>query len=313
MPNLRIAYAGTPDFSVPALQALADSPHTIVAVITQPDRRAGRGKKFTFSPVKTAALEKGLPLLQPENINQPEVLTELEAMQLDMLVVAAYGQIFSEQLLSLPKYGCINIHASYLPRWRGASPIQHAILTGDQHTGVSIMQMHKAMDAGDVWLQSRCEITDQDSAQLLHDRLAKMASVAIIDALPVITDSTQTAAVQEEAKVTYCKKIKKEDGLIDWSNTATVILRKLRAFDPWPGVFTYFDERRIRIVNATEEILQQESEPGRVLAADGSGILVACGENAVRITELTPAGGKCMHAKDFANSNAVVHSRLGAE
>lgn len=311
MPCLRIAYAGTPEFSVPALQSLLTSEHEVVVVITQPDRRAGRGKKLSYSAVKLAALDADIPLLQPNNINDLGVVDELKQLNLDMIIVAAFGQIFSEEVLTLAKYGCINIHASLLPKWRGASPIQHAILEGDSQSGVTIMQMEKGMDAGDVWLQSTCPITDDDTSQSLHDCISELSGHALLKAIDVITKGEQNAKQQLTDQVTYCTKIQKNDGLIDWSNSAQRIIRQLKAYDPWPGIFTYINERRIRIVCATEETCNHDSREGMVLDVNANGILVSCGTNGLRIQEMIPAGGKRMHAIDFANSNEVLGIMLG--
>ena len=193
MKGLCLAYAGTPDFAVPALQALVSSRHHLKLVITQPDRSAGRGRKLTASPVKQAAQNENIPVLQPEDINTPEMLAQLRNLELDLLVVAAFGQLFSTELLTLPRLGCINIHASLLPKWRGASPIQHAILAGDRQSGISIMQMARRMDAGGIWLQRECEISLQDTAQSLHDKLAELSGNAVLQALDLICGGEVTA------------------------------------------------------------------------------------------------------------------------
>lgn len=306
MPCLRIAYAGTPDFSVPALQALIQSGHDVICVITQPDRRAGRGKKLSPSPVKQAALQAGLPILQPENINAAEVLAELKQLNFDLLVVAAFGQLFSSELLSLAKYGCINIHASLLPKWRGASPIQHAILSGDAQTGVSIMQMQRGMDSGDVWLQAACDISADDTSESLHQRLSNLSGSALLEAIDIIVKDDQMPEPQQEDQVTYCAKIVKSDGLVDWSDSAEHILRKLRAYHPWPGIYTFIGDRRVRIVAAKEECIPTlPVDAGVVLDASERGILVSCGINALRIMELVPAGSKRMTAASFANAHPL--------
>lgn len=310
---MRIAYAGTPEFSVPALLALTESSHHVCLVITQPDRPAGRGKKLMPSAVKTLALDQDLPIFQPTKINTAESLAELAKLELDVLVVAAYGQIFSQELLSLPKLGCINIHASLLPRWRGASPIQHAILAGDTKTGVSIMQMQQAMDAGDIWMQESCAISDEDTAQSLHDRLADLGAPALLQALSIIKVGDQQPNPQLEDQVTFCSKLKKSDGIIDWSHAAKDIMRQIRAYYPWPGSYTHLGERRISISHACEEANSSDETPGKVLDCGANGILVQCGQNAVRILELTPAGGKRVQAKDFANSNQLTGVIFGRE
>lgn len=312
MPCLRIAYAGTPEFSVPALEALLASEHQVIVAITQPDRRSGRGKKLSPSAVKTAAVNAHIPVLQPININAIEVIEELEKLDLDIIIVAAFGQLFSKDVLAIGKFGCINIHASLLPKWRGASPIQHAILAGDKQTGVSIMQMQKGMDAGDVWLQSSCVITTEDTSESLHQRLGELSGGTLLQAIEIIVDGEQVPKKQVAADVTYCAKIQKNDGLIDWSDSAQKIIRELRAYQPWPGIFTFIGERRVRIVSAVEERSgSAEVNPGVVLDTDKAGILVSCGINSLRIQELVPAGGKQMKAADFANANPMLGLTLG--
>ena len=305
---MRVAYAGTPEFAVPALISLAESRHNVCLVVTQPDRRAGRGKVLTPSPVKLTAQAQQISVFQPDNINSDESLKTLEALDLDVLVVAAYGQIFSTQLLSLPRLGCINIHASLLPRWRGASPIQHAILAGDQNSGVSIMQMCKAMDAGDVWLQKSCAIQDTDTAESLHDRLAELSGPALQEALEIILTQDEQAQPQLEDQVTFCKKLNKSDGEINWQSDGDEIMRQIRAYYPWPSAFSYLKGRRISISKAQLELTTSAEAPGKVLDYTSHGILVQCGQNAVRILELTPAGGKRVQAKDFANSNDLANA-----
>ena len=314
MAALRIAYAGTPDFAVPALHALITSDHQLVAVITQPDRPAGRGRKLTPSPVKVAASEAKVPVLQPSDINKEEFLSRLREYTLDLLVVAAFGQLFTTKLLDLPRLGCINIHASLLPRWRGASPIQHAILAGDDRSGITIMQMEKRMDAGNIWLQQECEIRPDDSAQTLHDRMAKMAGGALLKAIDIIASQVATAVPQAHDKATYCTKLRKQDGLINWQESASVIARQVRAYHPWPGAYTQYQGRRLCVIEAIEEQTPtkfRDSIAGTVLQADKNGILVQTSRNALRVTELLPAGGKRVSAVDFANSNHIDGAVLG--
>ena len=313
MKGLRLAYAGTPDFAVPALRALAASRHHLKVVITQPDRRAGRGRKLTASPVKQAAEHENISILQPKDINVSEMLSKLGNLDLDLLVVAAFGQLFGSELLSLPRFGCINIHASLLPQWRGASPIQHAILAGDTRSGVSIMQMAKRMDAGDIWLQRECEISPQDTAQSLHDKLAALSGDALLDSLDLICKGNVSAQPQNDALASYCTKLQKRDGLINWQENTITILRKIRAFYPWPGAYTMFNGRRLAITKAVSEVLTNSADigPGTVLRSDKSGLVVATGDGVIRIQELKPAGGVLMDAASFANSNHIVQTVLG--
>ncbi len=312
MQTLRIAYAGTPDFAVPALKSLIQSHHNLVVVITQPDRKSGRGRKITQSAVKNAVSSENVQILQPENINSEESLNTLRMMNLDIMIVAAFGQIFTMDLLNLPKLGCINIHASLLPKWRGASPIQHAILSGDEMSGVTIMQMSKEMDAGDIWEQYQCKIDDHDTAKCLHDKLSVLAGDTILGALDKVSTKDVLPAPQEDKRVSYCKKLKKEHGHIQWEETASIIERKVRAFSPWPGTYTFFNSKRIRVTKVNKPIAMNHSKiPGSVLEFGKEGILVAAGKDAVLITELIPEGGKRIKALDFANANQLENGVFG--
>lgn len=313
MSGLRIAYAGTPDFAVPALETLLKSDHQVVLVITQPDRPAGRGRKLTPSPVKVVAANSNIPILQPQNVNTPEFLSNLHEFSVDILVVAAFGQLFGTQLLALPRLGCVNIHASLLPRWRGASPIQHAILAGDSESGITIMQMVKRMDAGDIWLQTDCEIQVEDTGQSLHDKLAAASGSALLKTIDLISSGKAEPRPQNDTEATYCEKLQKSDGLICWQETADTILRKIRAYYPWPGAYTTFNGRRLVVISATEEETSNEAvaEPGMVISVDKNGILVSTANKIVRIKELVPAGGKRVSGANFANSNHILQAVLG--
>jgi methionyl-tRNA formyltransferase len=313
MQSLRIAYAGTPEFAVPALEAIMHSPHRLVAVLTQPDRKSGRGRKITKSAVKESAISSNVLILQPENVNDKGIISQLSKLNIDLLVVAAYGQIFSQQLLNIPRLGCINIHASLLPKWRGASPIQHAILAGDKVSGVTIMQMQQAMDAGDIWLQSECDITDEDTAQSLHDKLAELGGNAILEAIRlVVAQDPDKPTPQDSSKASYCSKLKKNDGLIVWNEPAQLILRKVKAYHPWPGAFTTFNERRLRITKAKLGMeISSNIQPGSIIEISKLGICVATGEKTLMICELIPEGGRCVSAADFSNSNTLENQVLG--
>ncbi len=312
MQSLRIAYAGTPEFAVPALESIMNSHHELVAVLTQPDRKSGRGQKISKSPVKLTVSSTNMRVFQPENVNSDEQISQLERLKLDIIVVAAYGQIFSEKLLTLPKLGCINIHASLLPKWRGASPIQHAILS-DGVSGVTIMQMARGMDAGDIWLQSNCEISEQDTAQSLHNKLAVLGAEIILNAIDKVADPSQVPVKQDSGKASYCSKLKKSDGLIDWNESADVILRKVRAFHPWPGAHTTFNGRRLRITKALlgSTAATQQTLAGTVIEVSKQGIVVVAGEDTVILSELVPEGKKCVSATDFSNSNQLINQIFG--
>ena len=312
---MRIAYAGTPEFAVPALKALAASGHQILAVISQPDRRIGRGQKLGFSPVKQAALELDLPILQPSNINSEESLAQLQALNLDLMVVAAYGQLFSDSVLQLPEYGCINIHASLLPRWRGASPIHHAILADDKETGISIMQMVKRMDAGAVWAKDSCAITESDNSQTLHDKLLPLCGPLLLSAIERVASSEISPTDQQEADAVYCTKMKKEDGLVDWSLPASEIERRQRAYYPWPGCYTLLGDQRLSLTQVSTAVSvktnQKKQVAGTILSADAEGIVVQTGEQSLRILELVPAGKKQMTAAQFSHSRSLQGESLG--
>ena len=312
MQKLRIAYAGTPDFAVPALNSLFRSKHDVVAVITQPDRKSGRGRKISQSSVKMLASSENVQILQPERINSSDTLNVLRAMNLDIMVVAAYGQIFSEELLNIPNLGCINIHASLLPKWRGASPIQHSILSGDKNSGVTIMQMCLEMDAGDIWLQDQCEIEEQDTSSSLHDKLSDMGGNIILQSLDSLLNEDCHPEPQDNDSASYCAKLKKEHGQIKWEEPASIIERKVRAFFPWPGSYTFFNNRRLRIVEVGKPItIDNSKQPGTVLECSSNGMLVATGQGAILINKLVPEGGKQIYASDFANSNKLENEILG--
>lgn len=310
---MRIAYAGTPEFAVPALKSIiASVDYDLVCVITQPDRKSGRGRKIIESPIKTSANASNVQVFQPEKINESWSLDFIKSMKLDLLVVAAYGQIFSQSLLDIPKAGCINIHASLLPRWRGAAPIQNAILHGDKQTGVSIMQMCKAMDAGDIWLQKSELIEPTDTAQSLHDRLAAIGGSVITTAMSKVFKDKYSPLIQAQNEVTYCSKLQKKDGLVDWNEQNQVIYRKIRAFFPWPGSYTTFANRRLTIVRASlVENSDLNLQPGTIHSIDKYGIYVSTGAGSIRIEELIPEGGKKVTAMDFSNSNQLINHVLG--
>lgn len=310
--HLRIAYAGTPEFAVPALASLLDSDHEIVAVLTQPDRKSGRGRKISQSAVKQKITSENIHILQPSEVNSEELIKELCSLNLDLIVVAAYGQIFSQNLLGLPRLGCINIHASLLPKWRGASPIQHAILSGDQCSGVTIMQMAKAMDAGDIWSQASCDITDQDTSESLHNKLAKLGGEIILPTIEKVNDVGEKPVPQDENEATYCSKLKKSDGLIKWQEPAQRISRQIRAYHPWPGAYTTLNGRRLRITQAELiDDIRAQLQPGYIYEVSKNGFSVAAANGtAIKIKQLIPEGGKRISAVDFSNSNVLINQLL---
>jgi methionyl-tRNA formyltransferase len=299
---LRLVFAGTPDFAATALKSLLQTDHDLVAVYSQPDRPAGRGRKLTPSPVKQVALDAGIPVYQPETLKTAEAQETLRALNADVMVVAAYGLILPAAVLSIPRYGCLNIHASLLPLWRGAAPIQRAIAAGDRETGITIMQMDAGLDTGDMLLKTATPIEESDTGGSLHDRLATMGGQAIVDALKSLEAGTLTAEPQNSKKACYAHKLTKEEGHIDWTEDASSINRTIRAFNPWPGTFTDADDLRIRI-HATDVIdVTSDRHPGTVVERSREGIDIACGLDVLRVTRLQLSGSRPQSASDLINS-----------
>ena len=292
---MRIIFAGTPPFAAAALNALADAGHDIVLVLTQPDRPAGRGMKRTPSAVKQAALARGLPVYQPTSLKTPEAQAELAAADADVMVVAAYGLILPQAVLDLPRFGCLNIHASLLPRWRGAAPIQRAILAGDRETGITLMQMDAGLDTGAMLFKTVVPIRDTDTAASLHDALAAAGAAAIVDALAHVAALIPTA--QDDAQATYAAKLSKEEAQLDWNRPAEALARAVRAYNPVPGAWTLLDGAPLKIWSA--QACAGAGAPGEVLRADADGLVVACGSGALALQEIQPAGSKRMAAAAF--------------
>lgn len=303
MERMKIIFAGTPDFAAEGLKALIAAGHEIVLVLTQPDRPAGRGMKLTPSAVKVVAEEHGVSVWQPEKLRIPEQQAPIAAAQADVMVVAAYGIILPQGVLDLPKFGCLNIHASLLPRWRGAAPIQRAILAGDAQTGVTIMQMEAGLDTGDMLLTQITPIEATDNAMSLHDKLAKQGAEAIVAALQDLPALQAKRTPQPAEGVTYAEKLKKEEAAIDWTQSSVELDRMIRAFNPFPSAQTLLGETPIKIWRA--EPLDAQGQAGKILAADRSGIVVACGAGALRITELQKAGSKRLDAASFLAGNSL--------
>jgi len=302
---MKLIFAGTPDFAAVALQTIAAAGHHIALVLTQPDRPAGRGMALQASPVKRLALELGLPVMQPPTLKDAEAQAAIAAIGADVMVVAAYGLILPQAVLDLPRFGCINIHASLLPRWRGAAPIQRAILAGDAETGVCIMQMEAGLDTGPVLSRGAITIADDDTAGSLHDRLAALGArltVEVLERLPL------AAEPQASEGVSYAAKIEKAEARLDWRRSARELDRQIRAFNPFPGAQTLHGETGIKLWQARPE--GGAGAPGTILSADRHGILVACGEGALRVLELQKAGGKRLPAGQFLAGNPLAAGDL---
>ena len=313
---VKIIFAGTPEFAATALAALLKSSHQIIAVYTQPDRKAGRGQKLTPSPVKQLALEHGLPVSQPLHFkaSTEEGLAaqqELAALGADVMVVAAYGLILPQTVLEMPKYGCLNIHGSLLPRWRGAAPIQRAIATGDTETGITIMQMAAGLDTGDMMYKTTCPITDEDTSATLHDKLAAQgaeAICAVLESEQSLQNFLTNREVQDETQTIYAHKLVKAEAKIDWSLNATQIDRNIRAFNPWPVAFIQLDENNALRVwgSKISEHSKIDAQVGEILAMDKYGVHVACADNtAVCLTNLQWAGGKALNPVQIIQSHKL--------
>jgi methionyl-tRNA formyltransferase len=302
---LRLIFAGTPEFSVPCLEACRASGADVVAVYTQPDRPAGRGRKLTPSPVKEAALAAGIPVEQPESLKSAEVQQTLAAYRADLMVVVAYGLILPRKVLALPRLGCWNVHASLLPRWRGAAPIQRAILAGDNESGVDLMQMEAGLDTGPVLLERRTPIERHDTGGSLHDRLSALGADVLAEGLKrVIAGETLVAHAQPEEGVTYAHKLDKAEARLDLSRTAQELEYQVRAFDPWPVAEGEIAGETLRIWSAHAMDQAHDATPGTIVAAGREGIDIACGKNILRVTAVQRAGGKRITATDYLNARS---------
>ncbi len=310
-PRLRIVFAGTPEFSVPALDALHAAGHELVAVYTQPDRPAGRGRAVAAGPVKTRALELGLRVEQPATLRTPEAIAQLAALEPDLVVVVAYGLILPQGILEVPDLGCLNIHASLLPRWRGAAPIHRAILAGDARTGITIMKMEAGLDTGPVLLTRSTGIGARETVGSLHDRLAALGAEAIVVAIDEWRSGRVRPVPQPEEGVTYAAKIRKEEATIDWSRPADEIGRQVRAFNPWPVAETRWDGHQLRIWEAEALPGDAGAEPGRVVEARHGRIVVATGSGALKLGQVQLAGRRVTGAAEFLNAHSLADARFG--
>ncbi len=302
---MKILFMGTPDFAAGVLSAIYEGPHEVVAVVTQPDRPKGRSKALVACPVKEFALQHGIPVFQPEKIKRPEEVEKLRAIHADIYVVAAFGQILSKEILDIPRYGCINVHASLLPEYRGAAPIQWAIADGKDHTGVTIQQMNEGVDTGDIIASCTVDITADETGETLFDKLMTKGAALAADALGLIERGEIRPIPQDESKATYAKMIKKEMGCIDFSGSAVRAERLSRAFDPWPGVYTYLDGRMLKIKKCSVYGSGVSGEPGTVVSVTGDEMVIAFAEGALTVTAVQLEGKKQMPVHDFLLGNPV--------
>ncbi|GGK33222.1 methionyl-tRNA formyltransferase [Aliivibrio fischeri] len=299
---LRIIFAGTPDFAARHLSALIDSHHEVIGVYTQPDRPAGRGKKLTASPVKELALEHNIPVFQPENFKSDEAKQELADQNADLMVVVAYGLLLPQAVLDTPRLGCINVHGSILPRWRGAAPIQRSIWAGDAETGVTIMQMDIGLDTGDMLKIATLPIEATDTSASMYDKLAELGPIALVDCLSDIADGSAIAQKQDDELANYAKKLSKEEAKIDWTMDAIAIERCVRAFNPWPMSHFSVEDKAIKVWQSRVESYTGDATPGTIIQADKTGIYVATGSDAIVFEQLQVPGKKAMGVQDILNS-----------
>ena len=314
---LRIVFAGTPEFAAEHLKALLNSPYQVVAVYTQPDRPAGRGQKLMPSPVKQLALQHEIAVYQPQTLRDPAAQAELAALKPDLLVVVAYGLILPQVVLDIPRLGCINSHASLLPRWRGAAPIQRAIQAGDAESGVTVMQMEAGLDTGPMLLKVSTPISADDTGGSLHDRLAELGPPAVLQAIDGLAAGSLRGEVQDDSLATYAHKLNKDEALLDWSRPAVELERLIRAFNPWPICHSSLNGAPLKVLAAqlVTEPGEGRGAPGEILAASKDGLTVACADGALRLTRLQLPGGKALNFADLFNSRReqfAVGSLLGA-
>ncbi|WP_372881948.1 methionyl-tRNA formyltransferase [Psychromonas sp.] len=302
MEKLNIIFAGTPDFAAKHLSALLNSGHNVVAVYTQPDRPAGRGKKLTASAVKELAVEHNIPVYQPENFKQAGSVEQLAALHADLMIVVAYGLLLPKLVLTTPRLGCLNVHGSLLPRWRGAAPIQRAIWAGDAETGVTIMQMDEGLDTGDMLSKASCPIEQDETSASLYEKLALQAPQVLVDTINQLIKGELQAQKQDPQFANYAKKLSKEEALINWSDDAVFIERCIRAFNPWPMSYFMLDGKAIKVHRASLLTDHSEKPAGTIIAADKSGIQVTTGAGIINLEVLQLAGKKALPVQDILNS-----------
>jgi methionyl-tRNA formyltransferase len=307
--SLRLVFAGTPAFALPSLRTVLAGPDNLLAVYTQPDRPAGRGRQLMPSPAKSVAAQHDVEIRQPESLRDEAVREALRALQPDLMIVVAYGLLLPQKVLDIPRFGCWNVHASLLPRWRGAAPIQRAIEAGDSETGVCLMQMQRGLDTGPVLLSKPLAIDVAESSGELHDRLAVLGAEVLRDGLSLLRAGLRPVPQpQPDAGVTYAAKLEKSEASLDWRQSAQTLARSIRAFSPWPVAEALLAGERVRIHRARSEQTSHTAEPGSVLVADGDGIVIACGEGALRLLQLQRDGGRVVSAREFLNARPALRT-----
>ncbi len=307
---MKIVFMGTPDFAVPTLKTLVASGHEVACVVTQPDRPKGRGRGLAMSPVKQLAKESGLDILQPEKASDPEFVNALGQLQPDLIVVVAYGQILKKSILEMPKFFCLNLHSSLLPKYRGAAPINWAIINGEKETGVTAMKMDEGMDTGDILLTQKIPILESDNARTLHDKLSQEGALLVIQTIEQLEKGALTPIVQDANQVTYAPKLKKEDGLIHWEGDATNLRNRVRGLEPWPGAYTFYQSKRLRLCEVEAAKGEPEDHPGEVARTTDHGIEVGTGKGRLVITSLQPEGKNRMSAKSFLAGHKIQKGSL---
>lgn len=302
---MRVIFMGTPDFAVPSLEALLTK-HEVVLVVTQPDKPKGRGKKMVPTPVKTCALEHGIPVLQPEKVKEPEFVEQLRSYEPDLIAVTAFGQILSEPILEMPKYGCINVHGSLLPKYRGAAPMQWSIIDGEKVTGITTMYMAKGLDSGDMLLKAEVEITDEDTFATIHDKMAVTGANLLLDTLDQLEAGTLERIPQDHDAATYAPMITKETGHIDWSKNRQDIINLIRGLNPVPAAYTIYEEEVLKIFGAViSDVQADDAANGEIVAVVKKGFVVKCGDGCLLITEVQARGGKRMMTDAYLRGHAM--------